>query len=61
MPGTVATKREKPPAGGAENHKSKQQIIDAALKRFEQLGPQRTSMEDIAEAAGVVFHTLQGL
>ena len=37
---------------------SKQQIIDAAARCFEQYGPQRTSMDDIAEAAGISRKTL---
>lgn len=37
---------------------SKQIIIDAAVKCFEQYGPQRTSMDDIAEAAGISRKTL---
>ncbi len=37
---------------------SKQQIIEAAAKCFERYGPQRTSMDDIAEAAGISRKTL---
>lgn len=37
---------------------SKQIIIDAAVRCFEQYGPQRTSMDDIAEAAGISRKTL---
>jgi len=37
---------------------SKQIIIDAAVQCFEQYGPQRTSMDDIAEAAGISRKTL---
>ena len=37
---------------------SKQEIINAAAKCFEQYGPQRTSMDDIAEAAGISRKTL---
>lgn len=37
---------------------SKQIIVDAAAKCFEQYGPQRTSMDDIAEAAGISRKTL---
>ena len=44
------------PWGSAKE--SKQIIIDAALKCFEQYGPQRTSMDDIAEAAGISRKTL---
>lgn len=42
--------------GDAKN--SKQIIIDAAARCFEQYGPQRTSMDDIAEAAGISRKTL---
>ena len=44
------------PWGSAKE--SKQIIIDAAVKCFEQYGPQRTSMDDIAEAAGMSRKTL---
>ena len=37
---------------------SKQEIIHAAARCFEQYGPQRTSMDDIAEAAGISRKTL---
>lgn len=37
---------------------SKQVIIDAAVRCFEQYGPQRTSMDDIAEAVGISRKTL---
>ena len=37
---------------------SKQIIVDAATRCFEQYGPQRTSMDDIAEAAGISRKTL---
>lgn len=37
---------------------SKQIIVDAAARCFEQYGPQRTSMDDIAEAAGISRKTL---
>ena len=37
---------------------SKQIIIEAAARCFEQYGPQRTSMDDIAEAAGISRKTL---
>ena len=37
---------------------SKQEIIAAAARCFEQYGPQRTSMDDIAEAAGISRKTL---
>lgn len=41
-----------------EAKKSKLIIIEAAAKCFEQYGPQRTSMDDIAEAAGISRKTL---
>lgn len=37
---------------------SKPIIVDAAIKCFAQYGPQRTSMDDIAEAAGISRKTL---
>lgn len=37
---------------------SKQIIVDAAAECFQQYGPQRTSMDDIAEAAGISRKTL---
>ena len=37
---------------------SKREIINAAARCFEQYGPQRTSMDDIAEAAGISRKTL---
>ena len=37
---------------------SKHIIIEAAARCFEQYGPQRTSMDDIAEAAGISRKTL---
>ncbi len=37
---------------------SKQIIIDATVSCFERYGPQRTSMDDIAEAAGISRKTL---
>ena len=37
---------------------AKQNVIDAAIKCFKQYGPQRTSMADIAEEAGVSRKTL---
>ncbi len=37
---------------------SKGVIIDAAVRCFKQYGPQRTSMDDIAEAAGISRKTL---
>lgn len=37
---------------------SKQIIVDAAISCFEQYGPHRTSMDDIAEAAGISRKTL---
>ena len=44
------------PWGSAKE--SKQIIVDAAARCFEQYGPQRTSMDDIAEAAGISRKTL---
>lgn len=38
--------------------RSKQIIVDAAVSCFEQYGPQRTSMDDIAKAAGISRKTL---
>ena len=40
---------------------SKQIVIDAAVRCFEQYGVQRTSMDDIAEAAGISRKTLYRL
>lgn len=40
------------------NFDAKQKIVNAAIKCFEQYGPQRTSMADIAEAAGISRKTL---
>ena len=40
---------------------SKQIVIDAAVRCFEQYGPQRTSMDDIAAAAGISRKTLYRL
>lgn len=37
---------------------ARQTIIEAAAKCFEQYGPQRTSMDDIAQAAGISRKTL---
>ena len=50
-------KQDSPIAWGSAKE-SKQIIIDAAVKCFEQYGPQRTSMDDIAEAAGISRKTL---
>lgn len=50
-------KQDSPIAWGSAKE-SKQIIIDAAVMCFEQYGPQRTSMDDIAEAAGISRKTL---
>ena len=50
-------KQNSPIAWGSAKE-SKQIIVDAATKCFEQYGPQRTSMDDIAEAAGISRKTL---
>ena len=50
-------KRNSPIAWGSAKE-SKQTIIDATVRCFEQYGPQRTSMDDIAEAAGISRKTL---
>ena len=50
-------KRNSPIAWGSAKE-SKQVIIVAAAKCFERYGPQRTSMDDIAEAAGISRKTL---
>lgn len=50
-------KQDSPIAWGNAKE-SKQIIIDAAARCFEQYGPQRTSMDDIAEAAGISRKTL---
>lgn len=50
-------KQDSPIAWGSAKE-SKQIIVDAAVKCFEQYGPQRTSMDDIAEAAGISRKTL---
>ena len=50
-------KQDSPIAWGSAKE-SKQIIIDAAVQCFERYGPQRTSMDDIAEAAGISRKTL---
>ena len=50
-------KQDSPIAWGSAKE-SKQIIIDAAIACFAQYGPQRTSMDDIAEAAGISRKTL---
>ena len=50
-------KQNSPIAWGSAKE-SKQIIVDAAVKCFDQYGPQRTSMDDIAEAAGISRKTL---
>lgn len=43
-----------PESGGSERDK----IVDAAIRCFERFGPQRTSMNDIADEAGISRRTL---
>ena len=43
-----------PPSAGGERDK----IVDAAIRCFERFGPQRTSMNDIADEAGISRRTL---
>ena len=43
-----------PPSPGGERDK----IVDAAIRCFERFGPQRTSMNDIADEAGISRRTL---
>ena len=51
-------KKPNSPIAWGSAKESKQIIIDAAVGCFEQYGPQRTSMDDIAEAAGISRKTL---
>ena len=53
-------KKNSPIAWGTAKE-SKQIVIDAAVRCFEQYGVQRTSMDDIAEAAGISRKTLYRL
>ena len=46
------------PNDSATPRTSKENIVEAALRCFKQYGPQRTSMADIAEEAGVSRKTL---
>lgn len=57
MRASTSRKRNSPIAWGNAKE-SKQEIIHAAARCFEQYGPQRTSMDDIAEAAGISRKTL---
>lgn len=50
-------KQNSPIAWGSAKE-SKQIIIEATVRCFEQYGPHRTSMDDIAEAAGISRKTL---
>lgn len=51
-------RKQSPQIAWGSAKESKQIIIDAAAGCFEQYGPQRTSMDDIAEAAGISRKTL---
>ena len=51
-------RKQNSPIAWGDAKESKQIIIDAAAKCFEQYGPQRTSMDDIAGAAGISRKTL---
>ncbi len=51
-------RKQNSPVAKRNVKESKQEIIDAAARCFDQYGPQRTSMDDIAEAAGVSRKTL---
>ena len=55
---TPMPKKQGSPIPWGSAKESKQIIIDAAVKCFEQYGPQRTSMDDIAKAAGISRKTL---
>jgi len=46
------------PGDTSDSRTSKQQIVDAAINCFAKYGPQRTSMADIAEEAGISRKTL---
>lgn len=54
----MPTSKSDTPATSGDIKQSKQYIIEAAVKCFERYGPQRTSMDDIAEAAGISRKTL---
>lgn len=51
-------KKQDSPIALGDAEESKQIIVEAAARCFEQYGPQRTSMDDIAEAAGISRKTL---
>ena len=51
-------RKQNSPIAWGNAKESKHVIIAAAAKCFEQYGPQRTSMDDIAEAAGISRKTL---
>lgn len=51
-------RKQNSPIAWGNAKESKQEIILAAARCFEQYGPQRTSMDDIAEAAGISRKTL---
>ena len=44
--------------GSANNSPERDKIVDAAIRCFERFGPQRTSMNDIADEAGISRRTL---
>lgn len=52
------SKKQESPIAWGNAKQSRQTIIAAAARCFEQYGPQRTSMDDIAEAAGISRKTL---
>ncbi len=51
-------RKQNSPIAWGNAKESKQVIVDAAARCFQQYGPQRTSMDDIAEAAGISRKTL---
>lgn len=53
--------KQSKPAAGERSANTREKIIDAAINCFDQNGSQRTSMSDIAEAAGVSRKTLYRL
>ena len=54
----MALKLVRKPNSSSTQRTSKENIVEAALRCFKQYGPQRTSMADIAEEAGVSRKTL---
>ena len=54
----VKAKRDPGAAAKPKEHPSKQAILDAAVECFSKYGPHRTSMNDIADAAGVSRKTV---